>query len=284
MFKAENILKRYDAEEREALLDCLLAMAEPRQEVAPKLVHLAETVEAAKELQAEDGELVGLSSGWHSVDQLLGGIRGSQLIVVFGETGHRKSMFVQNLAYNVATAGHPVLFIGLEMANEENTERFLDMGADGTLPIVYPESSTVDYKDIDGLVKTAAAGGVELVVVDHLHMFSLDGENEQAGLTKICIEMKKISRRYGAAVILVSHISRQRDRKGIPTLNDLKGSSSIGQLADKAIAVYSDGVENDMPDDELTLMLRKSRRLAKQKLAKLTILPNAKLVEPAWVG
>ena len=155
------------------------------------------------------------------------------------------------------------------------------MGADETLPIVYPEATTVGYKDIDGLVGAAVSDGVELVVIDHLHMFALDGENEQAGLTKVCIEMKSIARRHGAAVILVSHISRRADRKGVPSLNDLKGSSSIGQLADKVVAVYSDGVENDVPDTEVTLMLRKSRRMAKQKLAKLTILPNGKLVEPA---
>lgn len=270
---------RFTEEELEAAYFWLSERMMPVKPVEPKLVHLAETVEAAEKLRAEDGKLIGLSSGWPSVDRMLGGLRDGQLVICFGETGHRKSMFVQNLALNVAGEGSPVLFIGLEMANEENTERFLDMGGDGTLPIVYPEASTVNYKEVDGLVGASVADGVKLVIIDHLHYFSLDAENEQAGLTKICMEMKTVARRHGIPLILVSHISKRPGREGPPGLGDLKGSSSIAQLADKAIAVYSVGVESDLPDDELTLLLRKSRRRAKQTLVKLNIMPSGKLTE-----
>lgn len=273
---------RLTEEETEKLFYHLAEKMKPKRPIEPKLVHLAETVEEAEKLRSQDGKLVGLSTGWDSVDQMFGGIRGSQLIVVAGETGHRKSMFCQNLALNVASAGHPVLFIGTEMANEENTERFLDMGGDATLPIVYPEATNLDYKDLNSLVKTAVGEGVELVIIDHLHMFALDGENEQSGLTKVCIELKAISRRHGAAVVLVSHISKRLNREGPPSLGDLKGSSSIAQLADKAVMVYSQGVETDLPDDELTLLLRKSRRRAKRTLVKLNILPTGRLTEQSY--
>ena len=53
MFKPENVLKRYDLEEQVALLDELLARAAPKQDTPAKLVHLAETVEAAEQLRAE---------------------------------------------------------------------------------------------------------------------------------------------------------------------------------------------------------------------------------------
>lgn len=270
---------RLTDEELETVYFYLAERMKPKKPVEPNIVHLAETVDEAEKLRAEGDKLIGLSSGWGSVDQMLGGIRPGQLIVTFGETGHRKSMFVQNLAHNVARMGHAVLFVGLEMSNEENTERFLDMGADATLPIVYPEANTIDYKDIDALVRASVADGVELVIIDHLHYFSLDAENEQAGLTKICMEMKTVARRNNVPVILVSHISKRMNREGPPSLGDLKGSSSIAQLSDKAIAVYSQGVEADLPDDELTLILKKSRRRTKRSLVKLNILESGRLTE-----
>lgn len=270
---------RFTEEELEQAFYWLAERMTPKKPVEPKLIHLAATVEEAQKLRAEAGELIGLSTGWASVDRMFGGIRGSQLITIFGETGHRKSMFVQNLALNVASAGHPVLFIGLEMSAPENTERFLDMGGDASLPIVYPEASQVDYKDVDGLVKAAVEDRVELVIVDHLHFFALDAENEQAGLTRVCMAMKAVAVKYQTAVILVSHISKRRDTAGPPSLGDLKGSSSIAQLSDKAISVYSQGMDEDMPDDELTLQLKKSRRRAQQTTVKLNILPTGRLTE-----
>lgn len=275
----EKLMRRWTKAERELALDYLLDTAEVKSKRKPKLVHLAETVEAAEKLRQQGDEINGLSTGYKCVDEMTRGIRGSQVIVVFGDTGHRKSMFVQNVAFNVASAGTPVLFIGLEMANEENTERFLDMDGDGTLPIVYPESPDLDYKDIDPLVAEAASEGVGLVILDHLHMFAHDGENDASGITKICIEMKKVTRKYGIPMLLVSHINADKQRKGIPNLNDLKGSSSIKQIADKAIAVFSPGLEADLPDDEIVLKLQKSRIKRQQTSARLNIMPNGRLAE-----
>lgn len=275
-------------EERDELLDRLLEEAAP-QEVTPlELIHFAETVEEARKLQRTGDEIIGLSTGWKNVDALTGGLMGSQVTVVFGDTQHRKSIFCQNIAVNVASAGTPVLFIGLEMGNAENTERMLGILDDPTLPIVYPPSTDVNYKDIDKLMALAVESGVGLVIVDHLHMFETDGENEAAGISKICREMKRITRKHNVPMILVSHINEDKYRQGIPYLKDLKGSSSIKQIADKAIAVYSPGKDAnavEQPDTHVELALRKSRIFRKQEYATLDILANARLVEPhaiAW--
>lgn len=274
----ERLLMSKTPEEREQLLDYMLENMVPKEHFVPELVHFAETVEDALRLRQEDGKLVGLSTGYKNVDAMVRGLRESQIMVVFGETGHRKSMFVQNVAANVAVAGTPVLFIGLEMDNAENTERWLSMGFND-LPIVYPPSTDVSYKDIDGLVAKAVEMGVGLVVIDHLHMFTLEGDNDASAITKICVEFKRVTRKHGIPMILVSHISAHAEGE-VPTLSSLKGSTSIKQIADKAIAVFSPGVADDLPDDEIRLFLKKSRVRAEHKYASLRILPNARLVEP----
>ncbi len=275
---AERMLKRYDPEEREALLDYLLATATPKQIVKPKLVHFAETIEEARKYLAEDGKIIGLSTGWHYIDEMFMGMKPGELEVVYGPTKHRKSMFVQNIAANVASAGHPVLFVGLELIGAQNTERWLKMGYDN-LPIVYPEQPAPGYKDIDALVEVAVADGIELVVVDHLHMWRAEGESEQAQITNICIEMKRVAMKHEVPLILVSHISRDKTATGPPSVNLLKGSTSIAQLADKVVCVYSPGVEYEGPDKVVEVSIPLSRRLPNRREATLHILPSAKLVE-----
>lgn len=277
-FNAERRMRQFDPEEREAILDFLLESAAPKDKHVPTLIDFAETIEEAKQYLAEDGKIIGLSTGWDSVDQMFMGMKPGELEIVYGPTKHRKSMFVQNIAAQVANAGHPVLFVGLELIGAQNTERWLKMGYD-ILPIVYPQDIP-GYKDIDALVEVAVERGVELVVVDHLHMWRGEGENEQAGITAICQEMKRVAMKYQVPLILVSHISRDKTALGAPSVNLLKGSTSIAQLADKVICVYSPGVEyDDGIDNIVQVSIPLSRRLPNARSAELVILANARLVE-----
>lgn len=285
-FRPDQIIKRYDAAEQAQLLDALLELAAPKEVTPPQLIHYAETIEEARKLQRTGDEIIGLSTGYKSVDALTGGMQGSQVIIVFGDTGHRKSMFVQNITANVARAGTPVLFIGLEMSNAENTERILSITGDEALPIVYPPHTDVDYKDIDGLMELAVADGVGLVVVDHLHMFEGDGENQAASIAKICREMKRVTRKHNVPMILVSHINEDKYRTGVPNLKDLLGSSSIKQIADTAIAIYSPGMDPsvDAEDTEVVVVNRKRRNSRKRPPVHLCILENARLEEDQVVA
>lgn len=278
-FNPQNVLKRYDENEKTALLDALLEDAKPKEKPKPKLVHFAETVEAAQKYIATEGQIIGLSTGWPSIDELVMGMKPGELEIVYGREKHRKSMFVQNVAANVALEGNPVLFIGLELTAEQNTERWLTMGYEN-LPIVYPEQRMPDYKDIDAIVEEAVSQGIKLVVVDHLHMWRADGANSADHITDICQEMKRIALDHNVPLILVSHVSGDKAVTGPPRVERLKGSTSIAQLADKVICVYSPGVEFDGPDNILEISIPLSRRLPNKKYAKLSILPSARLAEP----
>lgn len=280
MDKFDRYIRSLLPEEQTIFLDRLLDLAKPREVEKPKLIHFAETVEDAKKLIATEGQIIGLRSGWDSVDQMFMGLRAGQLIVVYGPTKHRKSMFVQNLAANIALQDNPVLFVGLELIAEENTERWLTMGYDN-LPIVYPEKRSPTYKDIDALVAAAVADGIKLVVIDHLHMWRANGQNPAAFITEVCQEMKRVALEYRVPLILVSHISGDKDATGPPNVNRLKESTSIAQLADKVVCVYSPGVEYDQPDTTVELSIPLSRRVPNIKHATLNIMRNARLTEPA---
>lgn len=250
-----------------------------------QFVHFADTIEDAKKNMAAPGEVKGLLTGWPSIDKMFRGMQGGQLIVVYGPTKHRKSTFVRNIVKKVSQDGAPVLYVGLEEVGAQNTERFLDMGADN-LPIIYPpaDNPTPSPEDIDGLVAAAVEEGIQLVVVDHLHMWQAKGESDASGITKICQEMKRVAMKYNVPLILISHISGDRTQVGAPGVERLKGSTSIAQLADKVICVYSRGLDfADTPDTEIEIHMKLSRVFVPEehKFAKLSILKGAELAEPA---
>lgn len=263
------------------------------QETAPKLIHIAETIDAAKQLRTEDGKVIGLSTGYTVIDQMMRGIRPGDIVVVFGDTMHGKSLFVQNVSLNIATQGEPILFIGTELVNDENTERFLDMSEGNEelvagLPIIYP-AEIPEYRQVDSIVEEAKKDGIKLVVIDHLHMFDHNSENEAVGLSSICKEIKRVAIKHEIAVILVSHINEDKYRSGAPHLKDLKGSSSIKQIASFALAVYSPDKDahrkHDIDQNLVKVVLRKWRRgNPKQHIADLAILPNARLAEKLTIS
>ena len=273
--------EKLEAWKRLGLDDDVLGAARTKPEKAP-LIPLVDTVKQAEKLIAHGDEIVGLSTGYKVLDQMTKGIGPSEIVVIFGDTSHGKSQLAQNISINVSKHSGPVLFVGLEMSNAENTARFLNMDDGNTnLPIFYPANMDLGYKDIDNLVGSAKQAGTVLVVIDHLHMFARDVTNLANELSLICHELKRVARKYELPMLVISHISRSGGGKP-PELKDLKGSSSIEQDADIALAVWRD---MDKDDNVLKVVLRKNRLRGRQhRTAELAILPNARLAEKLTIS
>lgn len=86
-----------------------------------------------------------VSTGWTALDdKLFGGIIRGELNIFVGGSGSGKSLFLQNLAINWSMAGHVVLYISLELSEEQVALRFDAMiSGRGTRAVI---------KDIDGTV------------------------------------------------------------------------------------------------------------------------------------
>lgn len=288
---------KYTPEELRDAVDWMLEQPEilPAAPKQAKLLQLASTLEEAKHQLVQGDAIQGLSTGYHSLDMMVGGIRPSSIMVLFGDTGHGKSQLAQNISLNLALKGTAVLFVGLEMTNTENTARFLQMlGSEervAQLPIVYPANPDIGYRDVEALFLAAEREAVGLVVIDHLHAMPLPTANNKAdALEAVMYELRRLVVKYAIPVLLVSHISRQGTRKGAPELPDLKGSGAIEQVATVALAVWRD-MDLDEGQQTLKVVLRKNRhRSRKYWHTELAILPNQRLADqvdlagiPGWM-
>lgn len=211
----------------------------------------------------------GIKSKFTKIDSYLGGFGKGELIVVSGQTGGGKTLLTQAIALNIALDCIPVLFFTFEMPAVEITTRFRSMALSSAVNVP-PEfarelpiylNGKMEISTIEGLRKSIEFGkekfGVQLVIIDHLHFFLRSGENQTNEVGVITRELKKLAIEFDLPIILVAHI-RKLNHKGIPTLDDLKDSSSIAQDADSVLMVWRD--QDDQQNRYMKVRIRKNRR------------------------
>src|SRR5690349_5428326 len=87
------------------------------------LIHIEEVRAEIEEAAKTWGKVTGISTGYPQLDDMIGGLKPEELILIGGETNNGKSALAQNIAVNVSRE-HTVLFITLEMAVGEAGSRF----------------------------------------------------------------------------------------------------------------------------------------------------------------
>jgi len=101
---------------------------------------MTDAVSVASAAYQRDGGLAGISSGFHDLDEVMGGLHRSDLIVIAGRPSMGKTALATNIAFNVANAyrkgkltdgtsgaanGGIVGFFSLEMSSEQLASRIL---------------------------------------------------------------------------------------------------------------------------------------------------------------
>ena len=111
--------------------------------------------------------------------------------------------------------------------------------------------------------------GCDMVIIDHLHFFSRSTDNQTNEISKITKEFKEAAVQYEIPLLLLCHI-KQGDTTKRPTLESLKGSSSIAQDADIILTVWRD----DRPtatDPFKTEVLRLAHRSAERAITHIEL-------------
>ena len=243
------------------------------------------------------GEYKGISTGYPSLDEIIGGYRKGRVLILSGLTSVGKTTMANNLTLSLAKRSIPSIFISMEMQPIDICKKFLMLhkklsGKDlDSLTIQSPLINTVDewLKEFSGdgatpwlpiylfsgvgelnLKKVMEVCRVsketywtEVIVIDHLHYFAQKSENRAAEVSTIIRAIKSMAMELDMPVILLAHLNRwgraqQRKWFYVPSLSDLRESGSIEQDADQVLFVCRD---SETPDD-------KEKRKSVLKIAK----------------
>jgi hypothetical protein len=85
------------------------------------------------------------------------------------------------------------------------------------------------------------ANDTDLFIIDHVHYFDLDDENENKAMADIAKTVRRLSIDEGKPIILVAHL-RKRDRNNselVADLDEFHGSSNLAKIATRVITFAS---------------------------------------------
>jgi replicative DNA helicase len=247
-------------------------------------------VDAQKQIEAmsnrEEG-LIGVPSGFKTLDQLTSGWQSSDLVIVAARPSMGKTAFTLNLAKNAAYYGKPVAFFSLEMSDIQITQRLLSMEAE--LPSdkfrngnLEPHEWTQLAAGIERLSKykifvddTPAINifemrakcrrlkkqhDIQLVIVDYLQLMSGSGSdsnnssNRVQEISNISRGLKGMAKELNIPVIALSQLSRAVETRNSndkrPQLSDLRESGAIEQDADIVSFIYRPEYYGFTEDDD----------------------------------
>ncbi len=234
------------------------------------------TIEMATLAMKSDRGIVGVPTGLTDLDQKLGGLHKSDLIILAGRPSMGKTALATNIAYNAAQnilsrqEKSSVAFFSLEMSSEQLSTRILSEQAriksdsirQGNvteeeinryietsrniynLPLFIDETPAITIATLSNRARRIKRlEGLSLIVVDYIQLMR-SSSNKNDGrvqeISEITQGLKAIAKELSVPVLALSQLSRaveQRDDKQ-PQLADLRESGSIEQDADVVMFVY----------------------------------------------
>ena len=237
---------------------------------------LDQTIEMATLAMQNDRGIVGVPTGLTDLDEKLGGLHKSDLVIIAGRPSMGKTALATNIAYNAAKTLQErgekasVAFFSLEMsseqlstrilseqariqsnnirrgkATEEELNRYIEVSRNiYELPLYIDETPAITISTLSNRARRIKRlFGLNLIVVDYIQLMRTSikrFDNRVQEISEITQGLKALAKELGVPVLALSQLSRaveQRDDK-IPQLSDLRESGSIEQDADVVMFVY----------------------------------------------
>ena len=237
---------------------------------------MRQTIEMASAAYKNEEGIVGVPTGLRDLDDRLGGLHKSDLIIIAGRPGMGKTALATNIAFNAAQklqdSGRKscIAFFSLEMSSEQLSTRilaeqsriksndirrgrisddqfdkFLETSKNiSELPLFIDETPAITIAAMSNRARRIKRiHGLDMIIVDYIQLMRgtfnyKDGRVQE--VSEITQGLKAMAKELSIPVVALSQLSRQveqRDNKK-PQLSDLRESGSIEQDADVVMFVY----------------------------------------------
>ena len=234
------------------------------------------TIDMASNAYKNDEGIVGVPSGLRDLDDKLGGLHKSDLIIIAGRPSMGKTALATNIAFNAAkkiqdeNKKSSIAFFSLEMSSEQLSTRilaeqsriksndirrgrisedqfdkFIETSKNiNDLPLFIDETPAISIAALSNRARRIKRiHGLDMVVVDYIQLMTAvnsrrDGRVQE--ISEITQGLKALAKELKIPVLALSQLSRaveQRDNNK-PQLADLRESGSIEQDADVVMFVY----------------------------------------------
>ncbi len=233
------------------------------------------SLESATNAYKNEEGLVGVPTGLTDMDDRLGGLHKSDLIIIAGRPSMGKTALATNIAFNSAkkiqidNRKSSIAFFSLEMSSEqlstrilaeqsriksndirqgrmteEQFDKYIQTSKDiRELPLYIDETPAISIAALSNRARRIKRlYGLDMIVVDYIQLMKASNfkEGRVQEISEITQGLKALAKELSVPVLALSQLSRaveQRDDKK-PQLADLRESGSIEQDADVVMFVY----------------------------------------------
>ena len=233
------------------------------------------TIEMASSAYKNEEGIVGVPTGLIDLDDKLGGLHKSDLLIIAGRPSMGKTALATNIAFNAAKKiqndgrKSTIAFFSLEMSSEqlstrilaeqsriksndirrgkiseEQFDKFIEISKNiSELPLYIDETPAISIAALSNRARRIKRlYGLDMVVVDYIQLMKASNfrEGRVQEISEITQGLKALAKELSVPVLALSQLSRaveHRDDKK-PQLSDLRESGSIEQDADVVMFVF----------------------------------------------
>jgi replicative DNA helicase len=251
----------------------LFQIGERRRRIRAGLAPVGDSVDkviAEIEAAYKGGGRATLGTGLTDLDNLIGGMAAGDLYIVAGRPSMGKTALAATIARELAERGKKIAFFSLEMTREQLTSRWLagmtgisiekqrkgEVGGSNDwtkliesgkavkrLPIMVDDQPRLSVAQMRQRARRLKRRhGLDLVIVDHLHLIRLGGKQEsrRVEVGEAADMLKALAKELNVPVLLLAQLNRavegREDKR--PALFDLKESGDIEAAADVVMFLY----------------------------------------------
>lgn len=244
-----------------------------------------------------DGSITGKPYGIGCLDRFTSGIQTTDLTIIAAEPSMGKTSFAITVMNNLTEADEAAAAISLEMTGIQIMARVVaqETGV-SSKKVLMSKLSDTEIKLIDSVRKDIEkkklyidpdcsseltsilatirflhkTHGVRTFVIDYLQLISMadSKSNREGQLAFICRSLKNLAKELDVAIILLSQLNREQNKKDRPSLSRLRGSGQIEEAADNVIFIYRpeyhglDFMEDETPSQgRAELIIGKGRNI-----------------------
>lgn len=241
------------------------------------------------------GKFEPMKLGMSALDNSIGGVNNSDLILLAARPGVGKTSFALNIAYNVARSSvydpkKAVVVFSLEMSKEQLARRVLssalripsDVLRSGklsneqwgdmynlwknelqTTPMYFddtPNITTVEMK-----AKLRRVQNLGMIVVDYLQLMNSSKkiDNRVLEIGEITRSFKIMAKEFNVPILLLSQLSRgieqRKEDDKTPRMSDLRDSGAIEQDADMILFLSRPDPKDGVPANTCDVIVGKNR-------------------------
>lgn len=230
-----------------------------------------------------------ISTGWKWMDNKLGGgllENGKALYIFIGETNVGKSIFLGNIAANVAMQGKTALVISLEMSEimygmrfaskltkipmfelktdfdnlKEQLEDVKKQNNKSKILIKEFPPSTITPFQVSAYLKKLSQRGIKVdcLVLDYLNLMSSpNGDTMYERIKHISEQLRAISYTHNVPIISASQVTRSAFSKDNPSLENISEGISLANTADAIFNIWQS--DEDKENGYINMGIAKNR-------------------------